>query len=47
MGKRSGKAAASEDFTSSLSGSESGGEESREHFMSHLRQFMESRGFVH
>lgn len=47
MGKRSGKAGASEDFTSSLSASESGCEEPREHFLSHLRQFMESRGFVH
>ena len=47
MGKRSGKAGAGEDFTSSLSASESGCEEPREHFLSHLRQFMESRGFVH
>ena len=46
MGKRSGKAGASEEFTSSLTGPESGCEEPREHFLSHLRQFMESRGFV-
>lgn len=46
MGKRSGKAGAGEDFASSLSGPESGCEEPREHFLRHLRQFMESHGFV-